>query len=112
MIRIEKHNGESHTWKMGITKFADLTREEFKRTHLQGYKPFGTKRPTMGRKEKINIQDLPESVDWRDQGIITEVRDQVRNKLCEMHVRVIFLITIHIYSAATVWSIFSKEMCH
>ncbi|XP_023346413.1 probable cysteine protease RD19B, partial [Eurytemora carolleeae] len=45
--RIEKHNGEKHSWKMGITQFADLTRDEFVQTHLQGYKPFGTKRPTM-----------------------------------------------------------------
>lgn len=61
---------------MGITQFADLTRDEFVQTHLQGYKPFGTKRPTMARKENINIDDLPESVDWREKGIITEVRDQ------------------------------------
>ncbi|XP_023347981.1 cysteine protease RD19A isoform X2 [Eurytemora carolleeae] len=73
--RIEKHNGEKHSWKMGITQFADLTRDEFVQTHLQGYKPFGTKRPTMAKKENINI-DLPESVDWREKGIITEVRDQ------------------------------------
>jgi len=52
-------------------------RDEFVQTHLQGYKPFGTKRPTMAKKENINI-DLPESVDWREKGIITEVRDQVR----------------------------------
>jgi len=76
LVRIEKHNSENHTWVMGVTKFADLTRDEFIATHLQGRKNIGAaKRPTKP-KEKINLADLPASVDWRDQGVITGVRDQ------------------------------------
>lgn len=53
-------------------------RDEFIATHLQGRKNIGSaKRPTKP-KEKINMADLPASVDWRDQGVITSVRDQVK----------------------------------
>ena len=26
LVAIEKHNSEGHSWRMGVTKFADLTR--------------------------------------------------------------------------------------
>ena len=26
LVKIEKHNSEGHSWKMGITKFADLSK--------------------------------------------------------------------------------------
>jgi len=76
LMRIEKHNSENHTWIMGITKFADLTRDEFVQTHLQGYKSLGTPKKPMKPKVEINISELPASVDWRDQGVVTSVRDQ------------------------------------
>ena len=28
LIKIEKHNAEGHSWRMGVTKFADLSKYE------------------------------------------------------------------------------------
>merc|ERR1712002_1248037 len=34
--KIEKHNQEGHSWQLGVTKFADLTKEEFSKTYASG----------------------------------------------------------------------------
>jgi len=73
--RIAKHNSEGHTWTMGVTKFADLTREEFIREYASGRLPTPSG-PTVDRRVGLSLADLPDSVDWRDKGVITPVRDQ------------------------------------
>merc|ERR1712007_295827 len=66
---IEKHNSEGHSWKMAVNHFADLTHEEFKSTYASGLlniaKPHGLAAPKATK--KINLKDLPESKDWRDE---------------------------------------------
>jgi len=82
LAKIQKHNEEGHSWRMGITKFTDLTKEEFAKTYASGRLPMRTmssnkyNRDLKERKEAIRVEDLPASVDWRDKGAITEVRDQ------------------------------------
>merc|ERR1711944_285793 len=75
---IEQHNREEHSWKMAVNKFADLTHEEFKATYASGLlniaKPQGLAAPKSTK--KINLKDLPESKDWRDDGVVTAVKDQ------------------------------------
>merc|ERR1711971_1512791 len=79
--RIAKHNSEGHTWIMGVTKFADLTREEFIRTYASGRLPTPSG-PTVERRVGLSLADLPDSVDWRDKGVITPVRDQGMRGSC------------------------------
>jgi len=79
--KIEKHNQEGHSWTLGITKFADLTKEEFAKTYASGRLPLravssNARNIDLTNKKVIRIEDLPASVDWRDQGVITDVRDQ------------------------------------
>jgi hypothetical protein len=73
--KISLHNSNPHrTWDMKVTEFADLTAEEFKAT-LSGYQ----KLPMSGQSfsdSKMYSQDLPESVDWRESGIITDPKNQ------------------------------------
>jgi C1A family cysteine protease len=68
---IAKIRGEDAQY--GITKFADMTPEEFKQTRM-GYKPkSNTPAPRYNIEENI---ELPTSLDWRTQGAVTPVKDQ------------------------------------
>merc|ERR1712029_666146 len=74
---IQKHNAEHalglHTFALGVNKFADLTSEEFVSTY-NGYQA-----EAFEGLPKSNIESIgeePESVDWRDEGYVTPVKDQ------------------------------------
>merc|ERR1711953_1512824 len=57
---IEEHNKSNKSWKKSLNRFADMSHEEFNQI-MNGY---------------ITIKDLPASVDWRDSGAISAVKDQ------------------------------------
>ena len=74
---IETHNSdETQNFTMSINHFTDLSEEEFKEAYISGYikyngygcKPF----PTSNEME-VN---LPETIDWREKGAVTSVKDQ------------------------------------
>jgi cathepsin F len=58
----------------GINKFSDLTPEEFKSTYLMKNKIT----PVLQHKEASDIiaNNIPASIDWRDHGVVTPVKDQ------------------------------------
>ena len=72
MIAELNQNHEGNVF--GITKFSDLTPMEFKEKYLN------LKRPSKSFLEletidKIN-DNTPKSIDWRDKGAVTSVKDQ------------------------------------
>jgi len=86
LIKIEKHNSEGHSWRMGVTKFADLSKEEFVAQYASGRLNSraltrANRTVSVPRKD-IKLEDLPAEVDWRQQGVITGVRDQGRCGSC------------------------------
>ncbi|XP_010279091.1 PREDICTED: ervatamin-B [Nelumbo nucifera] len=74
---IESFNSiRNQSYKLNLNKFADLTNEEFTSTS-KGYKPSSKSRPLAARSfTHENLTDLPSSVDWREMGAVTPVKDQ------------------------------------
>ena len=74
---IVSHNSEvklgTHSFKLGLNQFADLTNDEWKGVYL-------TNKFYKDKIVRPNIVELPDtaenSVDWRDQGAVTAVKDQ------------------------------------
>lgn len=64
----------------GITKFADLTEEEFETRYMGLNTAEGRMAGVAGAEApKLPTDNLPENFDWRDYGAVTDVKDQVSN---------------------------------
>ena len=75
---IAEHNAQAwQTFKMGLNEFADLTFEEFAATRLGldgGL--LGQKGERNGVFRYANVESVPSSVDWREKGAVTDVKNQ------------------------------------
>ena len=81
---IRSHNAEAHhSWKKGVNAFTDRTDAE--RRGLRGYhKPTGFSRRHVMLEHyhepdaslSVAPEALPTSVDWRDKGVVSAVKDQ------------------------------------
>jgi len=80
--KIAKHNKEAaegkHTYTLGVNKFADLTEAEWRETLTMNIVKEG--KPTLQMKSKI--VNIPDEVDWRDEGYVTPVKDQAQCGSC------------------------------
>ncbi|XP_010548429.1 PREDICTED: germination-specific cysteine protease 1 [Tarenaya hassleriana] len=80
---IDEHNHNKNTnatYKLGLTKFADLTNEEYRSLYL-GMKSESARRVAKAknvsrRYAAVNGEMLPETVDWRQRGAVSPVKDQ------------------------------------
>ncbi|KAL1783943.1 cathepsin L1-like [Sigmodon hispidus] len=74
---IELHNEDyakgKHGFSLEMNAFGDLTNTEFKLL-MTGFQSMGTKE--MNVFEEPLVGDVPKSVDWRDHGYVTSVKDQ------------------------------------
>merc|ERR1711990_843334 len=69
VAKINEQNRAGQSWKSGINQFTDLTKEEFVSTYASGkIASRAPRKPVNYDNMQAKIADLPESVDWRNQG--------------------------------------------
>jgi cathepsin L len=80
MKRIQAHNGQSLSWKEGVNKFTVLTAAEkkafFGRVKGSSKKFLNAANPLPADFKIAPVSELPKSVDWREAGIVSAVKDQ------------------------------------
>lgn len=73
MAKVAQFNGQNgNTFRLGINKFTDYTPAEYKK--LLGYKPKG--QLLLAEATELPVEDAPSSIDWREKGAVTGVKDQ------------------------------------
>jgi C1A family cysteine protease len=75
---IERSNAAGDKkYTLGINKFADITRDEFKAVYT-GFKPMpaGTKKLLGFKYENFTVSDDNQEVDWRKEGAVTGIKNQ------------------------------------
>jgi len=78
-LRVVSHNSKNLSWKETLNKFSALTDEEKRK-----YRGFSKTNSKVGKttslsesvKPSVDIVSLPKNVDWRNEGIVTAVKDQ------------------------------------
>jgi xylem cysteine proteinase len=71
MKYIEEENSKGNSFTLGVTEFADLSHEEFKRLYISGYK----KSDRVRNIHVFDTENLPNDVDWRNKGAVTPVKN-------------------------------------
>ena len=79
MEEVKRHNNDpSQNFTKKINQFSDLTPEEFNQKHMPIYLEdhWTSKNGCVMFVPKGDENELPDSLDWREHGAVTEVKDQ------------------------------------
>lgn len=88
------------SYKLGLTKFADLTNEEYRSMYL-GTKPDANRRLSNRQSDRYapKVGDrLPESVDWVKKGVLVGVKDQGQCGMCTSYLVLFHVLLLYLFS--------------
>jgi len=74
--KAEAHNKIASTYTKGVNEWSDMTQAEWEAMYLGGYKHIATHTKQAERRMYPDMKDLPASIDWREKGAITAVKNQ------------------------------------
>nr|ACC91281.1 putative cysteine proteinase [Capsella rubella] len=75
---IDQHNAKNLSYRLGLTQFADLTVQEYQ--DLFSGRPIQKQKALRVTHRYVPLAEdqLPQSVDWRQKGAVSEIKDQGR----------------------------------
>lgn len=79
LVHIHRHNSQgTSSFTLGLTRFADLTNQEFKALNYFGARPALSRRneSSKGRLGACTTTDLATAYDWRDKGMVAGIKNQ------------------------------------
>lgn len=74
---IAKHNSDpERSWTMGVNQFSDMSDEEFDQKVLMAPQDCSATHRSGIKANLSDVPNLPASMDWREKGVISEVKNQ------------------------------------
>ncbi|KAJ7356030.1 hypothetical protein OS493_027427 [Desmophyllum pertusum] len=74
-LKISEHNAQDHSHVLAMNQFGDLTHDEY-RTHYLAARGHFSMQEKRSYSSKLDTRGLPDTVDWREKGYVTPVKDQ------------------------------------
>ncbi|XP_028782606.1 ervatamin-B-like [Neltuma alba] len=110
----KRSNSSGGGYRLGLNKFADMSPEEFKRVYLRQLPaPTTTNPATTASRSGYVKQDSctpPASVDWRQKGAVTPVKDQQRCGSCWAFGSIGAIESIHAIQTGELVSLSEQEL--
>lgn len=105
---IEQHNAGGHSYTLKMNQFGDLTNTEYQEKFLKFVHPNPNVKVHHDR--HLNAAGLPTSVDWRQKGVVTPVKDQGQCGSCWAFSAVGAMEGAHALSTGNLVSLSEQEL--